>query len=145
MFYSSQAEVTVMLLSGFHWHRQQKSLNGLQVDLRKKMQSLDQQLWTHLKTLSLPRSTPIPSHPIPSSSSSPHRSLFHTLIVVTYRKINFHYPVERANVSPLCLIDDTQTPSHTLLLFIAPQSWSPFSAFLWQIITGDVIAIPSGE
>lgn len=72
-------------------------------------------------------------------------SHFHTLIVETYRKINFQSPVERPNVSPLCLIDDAQTPSHTPLLFIAPQSWSPFSAVLWQIITGDVMAIPSSE
>lgn len=91
----------------------------------------------------------ISSHPIPPSFSPPvpipPLSFFHTLIVETYRKINFHYPVERPNVSPLCLIDDAQTPSHTPLLFIAPQSWSPFSGFLWQIITGDVIAIPPGE
>lgn len=86
--------------------------------------------------------------PHPISSRHPHSTFtpfFHTLIVETYRKINFHYPAERPNVSPLCLIDDVQTPSHTPLLFIAPQSWSPFSAFLWQIITGDVIAIPCGE
>lgn len=89
--------------------------------------------------------TPFPPSPSPLLPSPPTPPFFHTLIVETYRKINFHYPAERPNVSPPCLIDDVQTPSHTPLLFIAPPSWSPFSAFLWQIITGDVIAIPRGE
>lgn len=60
-------------------------------------------------------------------------------------KNQFPSPAERPRVSPVCLIDDAQTPSHTSQLFMAPPSWPPFSAFLWQIITGNVTAFPPGE
>lgn len=113
----------------------------------KRRARISESAWKQLLHLHFPpaaQSQLIPLLPAVIPAPTP-ASLFHTLIVETYRKINSHYPVEGPHVSPPCLIDDVRTPSHTLLLFIAPLCWSPFTVFLWQIITEDVIAAPSGE
>lgn len=119
--------------------------------LKKAKQRSDQRSQTYVNFSSVSSYSSISLHPSPPRSADllpmpPSLPLFPHPNRRDLQKNQFPPPSEeRPNVSPVCLIDDAQTPSHTPLLFIAPQSWSLFSAFLWQIITGDVIAIPPGE